>query len=86
MSHDGLGRSRSGRLRGLIARRRFDEAIELLRSEVEGRGANPQARMQLADVLVLSGRPIAASQVLTESASASRTGPGRSSNSTAPLM
>jgi hypothetical protein len=43
---------------------------------------------QVAFFLGLSttARFMAVSQVLTELASASRTGPGRSSNSTAPLM
>jgi CRP-like cAMP-binding protein len=63
MSRDWLGRPRESGLRALIARRHFDAAIELLRAQVEGRAASQQTRMQLADVLVMSGRPAEACQV-----------------------
>jgi CRP-like cAMP-binding protein len=63
MSRDWLGRPRETGLRELIARKRFDRAIELLREQAEGRSASRQTRMQLADVLVLGGRSGEACQV-----------------------
>jgi CRP-like cAMP-binding protein len=41
----------------LIARRKYGRAIELLRSQLEGRlSPGPQLRLQLADLLMLAGR------------------------------
>ncbi|HET8645718.1 MAG TPA: hypothetical protein VFO85_09535, partial [Vicinamibacteria bacterium] len=40
----------------LIARRKYDRALELLRLEFEGGRRDPRLRLQLADVLILAGR------------------------------
>ena len=48
----------------LIARKKFARAIEVLREQLHGEASNPRVRMQLADVLVMAGRPQEAAPVL----------------------
>lgn len=48
----------------LVARRRYGKAIEELRAQIVERGASTQARLQLADLLVLAGRGREAAPIL----------------------
>jgi len=48
----------------LIARKKFARAVEVLREQLQGEAGNPRVRMQLADVLVMAGRPQEAAPVL----------------------
>jgi cyclic nucleotide-binding protein len=50
------GKSEPAAVEELIARRKYDRAIELLRLEFEAGRRDPRLRLQLADVLVMSGR------------------------------
>jgi hypothetical protein len=50
------GRSEPAAVEELIARKKYDRAIELLRVEFEAGRRDPRLRLQLADVLVMSGR------------------------------
>jgi hypothetical protein len=50
------GRSEPAAVEELIARRKYDRAVELLRLEFDAGRRDPRLRLQLADVLVLSGR------------------------------
>jgi hypothetical protein len=55
-----FGSGRTPDVGELIARRRFPEAIELLRARLEKERYNSPLRLQLADVLVLAGRGLEA--------------------------
>lgn len=50
------GKSEPAAVEELIARRKYDKAVELLRIEFDAGRRDPRLRLQLADVLVLSGR------------------------------
>jgi len=50
------GKSEPAAVEELIARRKYDKAVELLRLEFDAGRRDPRLRLQLADVLVLSGR------------------------------
>ena len=50
------GKGENAGVEELIARKKYDRAVELLRLEFEAGRRDPRLRLQLADVLVLSGR------------------------------
>lgn len=50
------GKSEPAAVEDLIARRKYDRAVELLKLEFEAGRRDPRLRLQLADVLVMSGR------------------------------
>ncbi len=55
-----LGRSSGGKeasVADLLARKRYGKAIEILRAQFRDGVRDPRMRLQLADVLVLAGRP-----------------------------
>src|SRR5262245_14230129 len=45
-----------GSVADLIARKKYDKAIELLRAEFKQGSRDPRVRLQLADVMILAGR------------------------------
>lgn len=49
-----FGRSKGEDVVSLIAAKKYARAIELLKAQLQRRGANPSLRMQLADVLILA--------------------------------
>jgi hypothetical protein len=51
-----FGKSREEDVVGLIAARKYARAIEVLKAQLQKRGANPSLRMQLADVLILADK------------------------------
>jgi hypothetical protein len=53
---DFLGRSHDQSVADLLARRNYARAIEVIREAMAKRRNDPRLRMQLADVLILSGR------------------------------
>jgi hypothetical protein len=50
----------------LIARKKYGRALDVLRAQFQGASRDPRLRMQLADVLVLAGRPKEAEPILAE--------------------
>jgi hypothetical protein len=48
----------------LIARKKYGRALDVLRTQFRGGARDPRLRMQLADVLVLAGRPKEAAPIL----------------------
>src|SRR5262245_51494116 len=50
------GKSEPAAVEDLIARRKYDRAVELLKLEFEAGRRDPRLRLQLADVLAMSGR------------------------------
>jgi len=50
----------------LIARRKYDKAIDILRKRVEQGDADPRVRIQLSDVLIMSGQDREAVPILRE--------------------
>ena len=62
----GLGKTGAARLSQLIAKKKFPKAIEVIREELKRRKGNPNLRRQLADVLVMAGRPKEAVPTLLE--------------------
>ncbi len=50
------GKSEPAAIEELISRRKYDKAVELLRMEFDAGRRDPRLRLQLADVLVVSGR------------------------------
>src|SRR5512138_1975791 len=53
---DFLGRSRDQSVADLLARRNYPRAIEVIRDALAKRRNDPRLRVQLADVLIQSGR------------------------------
>lgn len=62
----GLGKTGAARLSQLIAKKKFPKAIEVIREELKRRKGDPNLRRQLADVLVMAGRPKEAVPILLE--------------------
>ena len=62
----GFGNTRAAALSKLIAKRRFPKAIEIIREDLQHRCRDPRLRRQLADVLVMAGRPKEAVPILLE--------------------
>jgi hypothetical protein len=58
------GKSKAASIAELIAGRKYDRALELLRAELQKRRNDPRLRLQLSDVLVLSGNAKQATDVL----------------------
>ena len=59
--------SKGGReedIAALVARKHYGKAIEIIRAQLQTRGADPRMRLQLGDILVLAGRPREAVSVL----------------------
>jgi hypothetical protein len=59
--------SKGGRdedIAALVARKQYAKAIEIIRAQLQTRGADPRMRLQLGDILVLAGRPREAVSVL----------------------
>jgi hypothetical protein len=52
----GFGKSGDDDVVSLIAARKYARAIELLKLQLQKKGANPSLRMQLADVLILANK------------------------------
>ena len=52
----GFGKSREDDVVSLIAAKKYARAIEVLRAQLQKKGANPSLRMQLADVLILADK------------------------------
>jgi hypothetical protein len=52
----GFGKSREDDVVSLIAAKKYARAIELLKAQLQKKGANPSLRMQLADVLILADK------------------------------
>ena len=50
------GKPGTGGVSELIARKKYDKAIELLRAEFKGGSRDPRLRLQLADVMVMAGK------------------------------
>lgn len=50
------GKGAGGSVSDLIARKKYDKAIELLRAEFRQGSRDPRVRLQLADVLVMAGK------------------------------
>ena len=50
------GKDAGGNVADLIARKKYDKAIELLRAEFRQGGRDPRVRLQLADVLAMAGK------------------------------
>jgi hypothetical protein len=64
---DWLGRpGRGASVEALIARRKYEKAIDLLEAEVKGGRRAPRLLLQLADVLMLAGRGARAVPVLLD--------------------
>jgi cyclic nucleotide-binding protein/tetratricopeptide repeat protein len=59
-----FGQSREEDVAALIARKQYPRAIEVIKAQLQGQRDDPRARMQLADVLVLAGRPREATAIL----------------------
>jgi hypothetical protein len=51
-----FGSSKAASLDGLIARKKYAKAVEVLREQFQQGSRDPRLRLQLADVLVLAGR------------------------------
>jgi hypothetical protein len=60
----GFGKSKEDDVVSLIAAKKYARAIELLKAQLQKRGANPSLRMQLADVLVLADKKQEATALL----------------------
>jgi hypothetical protein len=60
------GNTRARALSQLIAKKRYPKAIEIIREELQRRRRDPRLRRQLADVLVMAGRPKEAVPILFE--------------------
>ncbi|MFI5169308.1 MAG: cyclic nucleotide-binding domain-containing protein, partial [Vicinamibacterales bacterium] len=52
----GFGKSKEEDVVALIAAKKYARAIEVLKAQLQKRGANPSLRMQLADVLILADK------------------------------
>jgi hypothetical protein len=52
----GFGKSRDDDVVSLIAAKKYARAIEVLKAQLQKKGANPSLRMQLADVLILADK------------------------------
>ena len=52
----GFGKSREDDVVTLIAAKKYARAIEVLKAQLQKKGANPSLRMQLADVLILADK------------------------------
>jgi hypothetical protein len=50
----GFGKAKEDDVVSLISSKRYARAVELLKAQLQRRGANPSLRMQLADVLILA--------------------------------
>lgn len=59
-----LGQARGQDVADLIARKQYPRAIEIIRAQLESRRNDPRVRLQLADVLVMAGRPQEAVSIL----------------------
>ncbi len=60
-----FGGSKGESLADLIARKKYGKAIEVLRSQFQEGFRDPRMRLQLADVLVLAGKPKEAMPILS---------------------
>jgi hypothetical protein len=56
LSWFGSGSAKGASVGDLIARKKYDKALELLRQQFKQGSRDPRLRLQMADVLVLSGR------------------------------
>ena len=65
MAHAWFGGTKEESLADLIARKKYGKAIEVLRSQFRDGIRDPRMRLQLADVLVLAGRPKEAMPILS---------------------
>ena len=65
MAHAWFGGTKEESLADLIARKKYGKAIEVLRSQFREGLRDPRMRLQLADVLVLAGRPKEAMPILS---------------------
>jgi hypothetical protein len=65
MAHAWFGGTKEESLADLIARKKYGKAIEVLRSQFREGLRDPRMRLQLADVLVLAGRPKEATPILS---------------------
>ena len=52
----GFGKSKEDDVVSLIAAKKYARAIEVLKAQLQKKGANPSLRMQLADVLILADK------------------------------
>lgn len=59
-----LGQARGDEVADFIARRQYAKAIEIIKEQVRSQKADTRVRLQLADVLVMAGRPQEAVAVL----------------------
>jgi cyclic nucleotide-binding protein/tetratricopeptide repeat protein len=59
-----FGQSKDEDVATLITRKQYARAIELIKAQLQNQRDDPRARMQLADVLVLAGRPREATAIL----------------------
>jgi hypothetical protein len=59
-----LGQARGEDVADLIARKQYAKAIEIIKSQLASEKNDPRIRLQLADVLVMAGRPPEAVAVL----------------------
>jgi hypothetical protein len=62
----GIGRTQAASLAELVAKKKYAKAIELIRDDLKKRRREPRLRLQLADLLVLAGRPKEATPILME--------------------
>ena len=65
MARAWFGGAKEESLADLIARKKYGKAIEVLRSQFREGFRDPRMRLQLADVLVLAGRPKEAMPILS---------------------
>jgi cyclic nucleotide-binding protein/tetratricopeptide repeat protein len=59
-----FGQSKDEDVASLITRKQYARAIEVIKEQLQGQRHDPRARMQLADVLTLAGRPREATAIL----------------------
>ena len=52
----GFGKGKEEDVVSLIAAKKYARAIEVLKAQLQKKGANPSLRMQLADVLILADK------------------------------
>jgi len=60
----GFGKSKEDDVVSLIAAKKYARAIEVLKAQLQRKGANPSLRMQLADVLILADKKQEATSLL----------------------
>lgn len=59
-----FGQPKDEDVASLIARKQYTRAIEIIKEQLQGQRHDPRARLQLADVLALAGRPREATAIL----------------------